>query len=301
MVQFPMEYRTLGSTGLRTSVIGLGTWQFGGEWGYDFSVSEVDAIMGAALEEGINLIDTAECYGDHLSEQLIGHRLANERDKWIVATKFGHSYHGFQDRTRHWTGDEMRTQLEDSLRALQTDYVDILQFHSPSDEEFVNEELRTALAEIRREGKVRHIGLSVAANDNLFQVERSPAAGCEVLQIVYNRLDRVPEHLVLPTAASLNLGVLARVPLASGFLSGKYVASSTFSANDWRSGMSTDKRTAMLSEIEKIRENELPRDTSMAEWALAWPLRHAAVTAVIPGCKSVEQVRANARTSAFVG
>lgn len=285
---------------MRTSVIGLGTWQFGGEWGHDFSTSEVDAIMGAALDEGINLIDTAECYGDHLSERLIGERLHSERDKWIVATKFGHSYHGFQDRTRHWSGAEMRTQLEDSLRALRTEYVDIFQFHSPGDEEFLNEELWKSLEAVKRDGKVRHIGLSVSANDNLFQVERSPAAGCEVLQIVYNRLDRAPEHLVFPTAERLKLGVLARVPLASGFLSGKYDSSSTFSPNDWRSGMDTDKREAMLQEIETIRENELPEGVSMAEWALAWPLRHPAVTAVIPGCKSVEQVRTNARASALV-
>lgn len=285
---------------MRTSVIGLGTWQFGGEWGHDFSTSEVDAIMGAALDEGINLIDTAECYGDHLSERLIGERLHSERDKWIVATKFGHSYHGFQDRTRHWSGAEMRTQLEDSLRALRTEYVDIFQFHSPGDEEFLNEELWKSLEAVKRDGKVRHIGLSVSANDNLFQVERSPAAGCEVLQIVYNRLDRAPEHLVFPTAERLKLGVLARVPLASGFLSGKYDSSSTFSPNDWRSGMDTDKREAMLQEIETIREIELPEGVSMAGWALAWPLRHPAVTAVIPGCKSVEQVRTNTRASALV-
>lgn len=290
-----MVYRTLGSTNLSVGVVGLGTWQFGGEWGRDFSAGEVDAIMGAALDEGINLIDTAECYGDHLSESLLGKRLQKERDRWIVATKFGHAYHGFQDRTRHWTGTDMRSQLEKSLRALQTDFVDILQFHSPSDDEFVSEELWEALQAVKTEGKVRYIGLSVSPNDNLFQVERCPAAGCESIQIVYNRLDRAPEQLVFPAAAHLNLGVLARVPLASGFLSGKYATGSSFPENDWRSGMDGEKRSAMLEEIAEIRKKELPEGVPMAEWALAWPLRHPAVTAVIPGCKSVEQVRTNAR------
>jgi myo-inositol catabolism protein IolS len=299
-----MKYRTLGSTGIETSVIGLGTWQFGGEWGHDFTPSEVDTILGTALDEGINLIDTAECYGDHLSEELIGHRLRNspsERDRWILATKFGHAYHDFQDRTRHWTGGEMRAQLERSLRALGTDRVDILQFHSPSDDEFTNEELWTELARVREAGMVRFLGLSAAKDsDNRFQVDHTPDAGCEVLQIVYNRLERTPEEEVFATAQRLNLGVLARVPLASGFLSGKYNKETRFAASDWRSTMDPAKRDAMLQEVEAIRTRELPPDTSMAEWALAWPLRHPAVTAVIPGCRTAEQVRSNARAVRLV-
>lgn len=296
-----MQYRTLGSTGIETSVIGLGTWQFGGEWGQDFTPSEVDAILGTALEEGINLIDTAECYGDHLSEELIGRRLRNrpsERDRWIIATKFGHAYHGYQDRTRHWTGEEMRSQLERSLRALGTDRVDILQFHSPSDEEFLNEALWEELTRVREAGMVRFIGLSAAKDtDNLPQVERTPDAGCEVIQIVYNRLDRAPEQGVLAAAQRLNLGVLARVPLASGFLSGKYDRDTRFAAGDWRSTMDAAKREAMLREVEEIRRREVPAGVSMAEWAVAWPLRHPAVGAVIPGCRSAEQVRSNARAA----
>ena len=102
-----MIYRTLGSTGLTVSVVGVGTWQFGGEWGVDFTAAEVDRILGAARDEGMNLIDTAECYGDHLSESLIGERLQHERDAWIVASKFGHHYHGYQNRTREWTPSDV--------------------------------------------------------------------------------------------------------------------------------------------------------------------------------------------------
>jgi len=295
-----MLYRTLGSTGLKVSVVGLGTWQYGGEWGAEFTPSDVDAIMGTALDEGINLIDTAECYGDHLSEMLIGERMQRERSRWVLASKFGHAYHGYRERTRHWSGEEMRRQLHDSLRALRTDYLDILQFHSPTDEEFLNEELWNTLATVKREGLVRHIGLSVSKNDNLLQVDRSPDAGSQVLQIVYNRLDRTPERDVLPRARELNLGVFARVPLASGFLSGKYRSNSTFDSRDWRNEIEPERLRRITDEVEEIRRTELPEGASLASWALAWPLNNPAVTAVIPGCKSPRQVRENVAAVAWV-
>ncbi|MDA3948900.1 MAG: aldo/keto reductase [Spirochaeta sp.] len=295
-----MIYRTLGKTGLTVSVIGVGTWQFGGEWGVDFSAGEVDAILGTARDEGINLIDTAECYGDHLAEKLVGERLRHERGDWIVASKFGHHFHGHMDRTRHWNPTDVRGQLEASLKALRTDYLDVLQFHSPTDDEFFNEDLWAELERIRRDGLVRYIGLSVSKNDNLLQVDRAPEAGCETLQIVYNRVDRTPEDRVLPAAVTHRLGVLARVPLASGFLTGKYGPDVEFPANDWRARMDSDKRAAILKEVETVRREEVPPDAPMAQWALVWPLRNPAVSAVIPGCKNVEQTRSNARAVRWI-
>lgn len=295
-----MIYRTLGSTGIGVSAVGVGTWQFGGEWGVDFTGAEVDAILGAAKDEGINLIDTAECYGDHLSEQLIGERLRRERDSWIVASKFGHHYHGYQDRTRHWDPADVRKQVEESLRSLRTDYLDLLQFHSPSDEEFFNEELWNELARLKQDGLVRHLGLSVSKNTNLKQVEAAPQGGCETLQIIYNRVDRAPEGDVFAAAAAANMGVMARVPLASGFLSGKYDTDATFPENDWRSKMEPKKRQAILDEVAYVRDHELPQNAPLVEWALAWPLNNPAVTCVIPGCKNTKQVRSNARSVRWV-
>jgi myo-inositol catabolism protein IolS len=289
-----MIYRTLGSTGLNVSVIGVGTWQFGGEWGVTFSEKEVDAILGAARDEGINLIDTAECYGDHLSERLVGTRTKHERDNWIIATKFGHRFHNHMDRTRHFEPADAREQLHGSLKALGTDYVDLLQFHSPTDEEFFNETLWYELKKLQAEGLTRFIGLSISDNNNLRQVESCPDAGCESLQIIYNRIDRAPEKSVFPAVQRLNIGVLARVPLASGFLTGKYRRDTRFPENDWRASWDKQRRESTIDEIEKIRSDELPADAPMAQWALAWPLKHPAVTAVIPGCKNVEQVRSNA-------
>ena len=289
-----MLYRKLGSSGLVVSVVGVGTWQFGGEWGKSFSTADVDAILGAALDEGINLVDTAECYGDHLSERLIGERIRRERSRWVVATKFGHHFHGHMDRTRHFDPAAVEAQLNESLRALQTDYIDLLQFHSPVDEEFNNPALWKTLANVKRSGKVRHVGLSVAKNDNLFQIETCPAAGLETVQIVYNRLDRTPEQSVFGACRRLELGVLARVPLASGLLSGKYRRGVTFGPGDWRAEREQAQWDAQIAEVERIAATEVPSGVPMAEWALAWPLRHPAVSCVIPGVKDVAQMRANA-------
>src|SRR5271166_5446278 len=114
-----MRFRRLGSTELMVSAIGVGTWQFGGEWGRQYTQAEVDAILDEAAAQGMNLIDTAECYGDHRAELLIGdYLLRRDRDKWIVATKFGHRFHGFMNRTWHLSPEEVRGQLEESLQAL---------------------------------------------------------------------------------------------------------------------------------------------------------------------------------------
>lgn len=290
-----MKYRRLGKTGLEVSVVGVGTWQFGGEWGETFSQAEVDKLLSRAKGLGINLIDTAECYGDHLSERLVGEAIKGEREDWIVATKFGHKFHENFERTDLWSADEVLKQLNDSLEALQTDYIDLYQFHSGSDSVFDNDDLWTMLNEQVRAGKVRHLGISIGSNDNLHQTAKASEVGAGAIQVVYNRLDRTPEKRVFPACEAQDLGVLARVPLASGFLSGKYKPGDTFNnQDDVRSRQERDEVQRKLEEVARIREKELPAGTDMAPWALAWCLQHAAVTCVIPGCKTVEQVESNA-------
>ena len=292
-----MKYRKLGSTGLEVSVIGVGTWQFGGEWGKDFTQDEVDSILGAAGEYGINLIDTAECYGDHLSERLIGGYIKNQRDKWIVATKFGHHFHGFMDRTRHFKPEEAVKQLEDSLKSLKTDYIDIYQMHSARDDEFLTEGIWEAINREVGKGKIRHLGISITPNTNIFQVDKAKSLNAETVQVVYNRLDREAEKEILPGCVKDNLGVFARVPLASGMLSGKYKPGYKFEGRDVRALNADDETEKNLLEVEKISQNEIPEGVPMAAWALAWCLKNPAVTAVIPGSKSSDQVIANARAA----
>jgi aryl-alcohol dehydrogenase-like predicted oxidoreductase len=296
-----MRYRILGSTGLRVSVIGVGTWQFGGEWGRTFSQAEADAILDKAAELGINLIDTAECYGDHLSEGLIGDYLSrHDRSKWIVATKFGHRFNKFLDRTEGFTAADVRKQLEASLRALRVETIDLYQFHSGSDSQLLNEDLWAMLLEQKGAGKVRHLGISILGKGSEAQAREAQRLGAEALQVIYNRLDRRPEQLYFPHAQQHKLGILARVPLASGFLTGKYRPGVAFPANDWRSTFESEKTRKDLAEVERIRQTELPAGMPMAQWALAWCLKNPAVSTVIPGCKDPAQVASNAAAAELV-
>nr|WP_145165047.1 aldo/keto reductase [Paenibacillus terrae] len=288
-----MKYRRLGKTELKVSVVGVGTWQFGGDWGKDFNQQEADAILHKAKDLGINLIDTAECYGPHhLSESLIGNFLKRDRrEDWVVASKFGHHWHDHWENA--WSADEVLVQLDESLKALQTDYIDLYQFHSGSDEVFHNDDLWTLLDKQVQAGKIRNLGISIGSNDNLEQTSRATELNAKAIQVVYNRLDRKPEERVFPSCTEQDLGVLARVPLASGYLSGKYKPGAVFQDNV-RKRHERDNIDARLREVEEIQRTEVPEGVGMAQWALAWCLQNPAVDCVIPGCKSPEQVEANA-------
>ncbi len=289
-----MIYRNLGRTGLRVSAVGVGTWQFGGEWGRSYIPTDAAAILAAAREEGINLIDTAECYGDHLAEKLIGETLPGNREDWVIATKWGHKFHRCFERDHNFSPAALLAQLDASLKGLRTDYVDLLQFHSGSDADFVTEGMWEAAAKAKAQGKVRFLGNSIGSNANVKQTDASDAVGVDVIQVIYNRLQREPEAEVFPSCMRQNLGVLARVPLASGFLSGKYKPGHVWAAEDVREVWMKNGRDELLAEVQRISADEVPAGTPMAAWALAWCLRHPAVTAVIPGCKDPGQVRANA-------
>lgn len=260
-------------------------------------------MFAAAREEGIALIDTAECYGDHLSEEFVGTALEEvfpgEREKWFIATKFGHRFTGLFERDQIWDPDGVQSQLEDSLRALRTDYVDLLQFHSGGNDVFDNDALWERLSRLKEQGKVRYLGISIGSNTNDYQTGRAPEVGAEAIQVIYNRLDRAPEEKVFPLCEQHNLGVLARVPLASGYLSGKYKPGATFDETDVRSRHDREVVEKRLQEVERIAAEEVPEGVPMAQWALAWCLKHPAVTTVIPGCKNVRQVRSNAQAAAL--
>jgi len=296
-----MKYRRLGKTNMNVSVVGVGTWQFGGEWGVNYTQSRVETILHRAKELGINLIDTAECYGDHTSERFIGKAIKDQRQDWILASKFGHKFHANFDRTQHFDPASVIQQLEDSLRALHTDYLDLYQFHSGSNAHFDNPDLWETLAKLKQAGKIRHVGLSVSPNTNLYQVDKASQNGIDVVQVVYNRLDRQAEVEILPSCIQQDLGVLARVPLASGLLSGKYKPGDRFTnPDDVRSHRENEEIDAQLKEVGKIQLYEAPSGVDMAAWALAWCLRDSAVTAVIPGCKNSKQVEANVKAISLI-
>ncbi|MGG3282182.1 aldo/keto reductase [Paenibacillus solani] len=288
-----MKYRRLGKTDLRVSVIGVGTWQFGGDWGKDFNQKEVDAILNHAKERGINLIDTAECYGPHhMSENFIGDFLSRDRrEDWVIASKFGHQWHAKWENA--WDVNQIQLQLEESLKALRTDYIDLYQFHSGSDEVFNQDDMWTMLDKQVQAGTIRNLGISIGSNRNIYQTDRASELNAKAIQVVYNRLDQAPEEEVFSSCIKQDLGVLARVPLASGYLSGKYKPGTVFSDNV-RKNRDQDEIDMKLKLVEEIKKSEVPEGVNMAQWALAWCLKHPAVSCVIPGCKSVEQVESNA-------
>ncbi|HEY9037302.1 MAG TPA: aldo/keto reductase [Pseudomonadales bacterium] len=290
-----MRYRPLGKTGIKASVIGIGSWQFAGHWGRSFTQAEVSRILGRAAEHGMNLIDTAECYGDHLSESLIGDAIRGQREQWLLATKFGHNHASDQPAEHHWQPASVLKQLEASLRALRTDYIDVYQFHSGSDAELDNDALWTMLGKQREAGKIRSLGISIGQLNNVYQVDRATALGVDVIQVVYNVLKRGAEQEVLPSCQRQQLGVLNRTPLASGFLGGKYLPGAQFPENDVRSMRKQDNRDAEIERANKTLEQFAKVDAPKSAWALAWCLKHPAITSVIPGVKSVAQLDANMR------
>jgi aryl-alcohol dehydrogenase-like predicted oxidoreductase len=290
-----MRYRLLGKTNLNVSVVGIGTWQLGGEWGRSYSQGEADDIFDQAANLGINLIDTAECYGDHVAEKLVGDYLARrDRGRWIVATKFGHHFRAFMERDDAFSCEEVRRQLDASLRALRVERIDLYQFHSGSDALFENQALWQMLEAEKRAGKIGHLGISILGKGSELQAREARRVGAEALQVVYNRLDRRPEQLYFPRAQSDRLGILARVPLASGLLSGKYRPGTSFAPNDVRARFDQEKMRGDIAEAARLQQEEVPPGVPMAQWALAWCLSNPLVSAVIPGCKDPAQVVSNA-------
>ncbi|HUA36994.1 MAG TPA: aldo/keto reductase [Candidatus Sulfopaludibacter sp.] len=194
----------------------------------------------------------------------------------------------------------VRQQLEASLKALRLETIDLYQFHSGSDALFENQELWTMLAGQKRAGKIRHLGVSILGKGSEWQAREAARYGLEALQVIYNRLDRRPEQIYFPHAPRDHLGILARVPLASGLLSGKYKPGTTFAANDVRATFDAEKMQRDPAEVERLQKEELPAGVPMAQWAMAWCLKNPAVSTLIPGCKNPEQVRANASAGELI-
>ena len=288
-----MKYRRLGKTQLQVSAVGIGTWQLGNHWGKSFNQPEVNDIFAKGAELGINLVDTAECYGHHVSEAFIGEALKNTRGHWIIATKFGHHRASDAPPETHWQPESVLQQLEASLRALQTDYIDIYQFHSGTREQLDNDALWTMLNKQVQAGKIRHLGISIGQPNQLYQVERATALGVSVIQTIYNAINSKAADAVLPSCLRQDLGVLARVPLASGFLSGKYQPDAKFPDNDVRADRKPEVNAQQIAQALQVLQ-QVPTGVDPASWACSWCLQHPAISSVIPGIKSIEQLVINA-------
>lgn len=293
-----MIYRPLGRTGWNISAIGFGAWAIGGTWG-DTDDTAALAALHRALDRGVNFFDTADVYGDGHSERLLA-RLRQERpnDPFHVATKAGrrlnpHVADGYRD---------LRPFIERSLQNLGTDSIELLQLHCPPTAVYTMPEVFGALDDLVREGKLRHYGVSVERIDEAMAALKFP--GVQSVQIIFNLFRQRPAEVFLPAARAAQVGVLARLPLSSGMLTGKFTRDSHFAADDHRgfnrqgeafdkgetfSGVDYEQGLAAVEELRRL----LPEGVSMARLALRWILMNEAVTTAIPGGRTPAQVDEN--------
>jgi len=290
-----MDTRRLGASDLDLTVIGLGTWQFGGRWG-GADDADSEAACHAALDAGINWIDTADIYGQGRAEQVVGKVLRDRSDDVIVATKGGVAWEVTGDGLRIWreaSGAYLRMALERSLDALGLDSVDLYQVHWPVGDVPADDTL-AELVKMRDEGKIRWIGVS---NYHLADLEEAHAAGPFVsLQVGYHVMRRQVEDAELPWCRANDVGVLAYGPLAHGLLTGRMDEHTTFPVSDWRaqSEFFADDhfgdRIAVMRGMQRIAEDS-GRPGGVAELAVAWVLRRPEVTSAIVGAHDAAQAR----------
>ncbi len=273
-----MEYRQLGTDGPHIPVIGLGAWPIGGGMG---AVDERNAIntIHASIDHGISLIDTAQYY--RTSESIIGRALQNGwRDRCFIATKVSGKY----------SRKDIRTAIENSLRALEVDMVDLYQIHS-WDAQYPVEDSLDEMEKLRQEGKVRYLGVS---NYNAVQMRRAlQTARFQSNQPRYNLFDREIELEDIPFCEREDIGILAHSPLAKGLLAGKYTPSTTFPEDDERSTFPRfqgETFARYLSMAEKLKQVASDKRLTLVQLAIAWQLRLPAITCVLVGAKSPQQV-----------
>jgi aryl-alcohol dehydrogenase-like predicted oxidoreductase len=305
-----MQYRELGRTGFHVSTISFGAWAIGGSWGTADDEESMRALH-AAIDGGVNFIDTADVYGDGRSERLVA-RLRRERpgEAIHVATKAGRRLPA--QTVEGYTRENLTDWVERSLRNLETDALDLLQLHCPPPAVFGDRGVYGILDGLVAAGKIRHYGVSVERVDEGLTAIQHP--GVETVQIIFNMFRLKPAETFFPEAKRRNVGVLARVPLASGLLTGKLTAASAFAADDHRAfnrnGESFDKGETFsgvpydvgLAAVEELRrvlatagsEDPAYRTATLAQFALRWTLMFDAVTCAIPGARTPEQARANA-------
>jgi len=299
-----MEYRQFGRTGWAVSAISFGAWAIGGDWGSMDDATSL-AALHRALDLGVNLFDTADVYGDGRSERLLA-RLKKERldVEFHIATKAGrrldpHTADGYNRAN-------LTAFIERSLKNLDTDALDLVQLHCPPTDVYYRPEVFEVLEGLKAQGKIQHYGVSVERVEEALKAIEYP--GVESVQIIFNIFRQRPSELFFHEAARRNIGILARVPLASGLLTGKLTRRSTFAPDDHRAynrhGESFDRGETFsgvdyetgLQAVDELRPL-VPAGVSMAQLALRWILMSPAVTCAIPGAKTPQQVEQNVRSA----
>ena len=298
-----MHYRELGRTGWKVSEISFGAWAIGGSWG-QVSDEESMAALHKAIDSGVNFVDTADVYGNGRSERLIARLKKERKEEIIVATKAGRRLP--RQTVEGYSRQNLVAWVEDSLRNLSTERLDLLQLHGPPTELYSRPEVFGILDDLVTQGKIRYYGVSVEKVEEAMTAIEFP--NVQTVQIIFNIFRQRPAEAFFARAVQKKVGILARVPLASGLLTGKLRSDSTFAADDHRnfnrhgaqfdvgetfSGVDYEVGLAAVEELRKI----VPAGVSMSQFALRWILMFDAISCAIPGGKRPEQVADNCRAS----
>jgi aryl-alcohol dehydrogenase-like predicted oxidoreductase len=297
-----IKQRQLGKSRLSIGEVGLGCWQLGGDFG-PIETDRVNQIINAALETGINFFDTADVYGAGASETYLGEALSNRDPRPIIATKYGRGSETYPDK---YSLTNMRDSVRRAQDRLQTDRIDLLQLHCIPSGVMERGEVFDWLRTLQQEKLISHFGASVeTAEEGLLCAEQE---GLASLQVIFNIFRQKLVDELLPRAVERNVGIIARLPLASGMLSGKFTEKTQFAESDHRNfnrdgqafnvgetfaGIPFDTGVKLVRELEAL----VPEGYSMAQMAMRWLLDHPAVSTIIPGASSPEQVRENVRVS----
>jgi aryl-alcohol dehydrogenase-like predicted oxidoreductase len=289
-----MKYRTLGKTGLRVSIVGLGTMVHAGHFGPMKDSESLEAIE-TALELGVNFIDSSDAYGAGYGETLLGNAFKGKRDKIVIATKGGNVMVGPNRGKRIFEPDYISRVMDESLRRLQTDYIDLYQLHNPTVEVIERGAVWEVLERAKKAGKIRHYGVSINSMEEGTAAVKDGRA--ETIQVEYNLLAQEPAETFFPAAQQANIGVIARVPLKRGILTGKLKQSDEqrFQGEDVRARSFKGEAFAQeLAKAEQLKFLAHGPVQSLGQAAIAFCIAHPAVSVVIPGARNAEQMRENA-------
>lgn len=299
-----MNYRKLGKTGWEVSEISLGTWQVGGGWGQAFDLKKAEEILHTAFDQGVNFVDTADVYDGGLSEAAVGKVVRERSEKIYVATKCGRRIQPHVNQG--YTPVRLRKYVEDSLRNTGLEQIDLIQLHCPPAEVYLRDEIFQLFEDLRCEGKIAAMGVSVERINEAMTAMKYEVVS--TVQIIFNLFRQRPAELLFSHAEVNQIGLIIRVPLASGLLSGKITPQTTFVKDDHRhfnregkafdkgetfSGVPLEKAFPAIEEFKKIVGEPL------SGYALRWILMFNQVGTVIPGASSVNQVLQNIQSASL--
>jgi len=298
-----MKNRTLGKNGFEVSEVGLGCWQIGADWGSEIAKNKAEQILNKAFESGIMFYDTADVYGDGRSEKLVGEFLKKNEKTVKVATKFGRNGDIFPD---NYTEKGLRDGVEASRKRLGVEQLDLLQLHCIPTEELKKGDIFDWLRTLQKEGKIAHFGASVeSVEEGLICLKQD---GLQSLQVIFNIFRQKLVNELLPQAKAKGVGIIVRLPLASGLLTGKFTKDTKFDENDHRNfnqnggvfnvgetfaGLPFKKGVELTNELKDL----CPENMTLAEMTLRWILDHDEVSTIIPGASSPKHIEQNAKVS----